>query len=121
MDKTKRQAKKETRVMEMTKATLIRGIREGTKELRLYDKMKRLRNVKDKRTEEVLGQSFQATDSELCDRCGEERMQEDLIKVKSRSRSAFHRLETRIEAGETQERTYRNVLNVREEPITKMD
>ena len=83
--------------------------------------MKRLRNVKDKRMEEVLRQNFQAIDLNLCDRCAEERMQEDPIKVKSRSRSASPRLETRIEAGETQELTYRKILNIREEPTTKVD
>ena len=30
-------------------------------------------------------------------------------------------METRIEAGETQELTYRNILNIREEPTTKVD
>ena len=107
--------------MEREKNTLIREIWEGAKELRLFDEMKRLRNVKDKRMEEVLRQNFQATDSDFCDRCVEERMKEGRIKVKSRSRSASPRLETSIEGGETQKMTYRNVLNVREEPVTKVD
>ena len=53
LDETRRQAKKERRVMERTKAALIRKIREGEKELTIFDKMKRLRNVKDKRMEEI--------------------------------------------------------------------
>ena len=41
LDETKRQAKNETRVMERTRAALIREIREGAKKLRLFDEMKR--------------------------------------------------------------------------------
>ena len=63
------------RVMERTKAALIWEIREGAKELRYFDEMKRLRNIKNKRIEEVLMQNFQATNSDLYDRCTEERMQ----------------------------------------------
>ena len=85
--------------------------------------MKRLRNVKDKRMEDVLRQNFQATacDSDLCDRCAEEWIQEDSHKVRSRLRSASPNLETRIEPGDAQETTYRNILNIRQEPTTKMD
>ena len=71
--------------------------------------------------EEVLRQNFKASDSDLCNRCAEERMQEGRIKVKSWSRSASPILETRIEVGETQEMTCRNILNVKEKPVTKVD
>ena len=33
---------------------------------------------------------------------------------------ASPRLETRIKVGETREMTYRNTLNMREEPVTKV-
>ena len=59
MDKTKRQAKKETRVMERTKGALTRDIRE------------------DKKIEEVRRQNFQASNYDLCDRCTAERLKED--------------------------------------------
>ena len=118
---TKRQARKETRVMERTKAALIKEIREGAKELRLLDEMRRLRHAKDKRIEKVRRHNFKATDTDLCNWCTVERMQEGRTKAKPRYRLVSSRLETRIEAGETKEMTYRNVLNVMEERITKVD
>ena len=73
--------------------------------------------------EDVLRQNFRATacNSDLCHWCAEDWIQEDSHKVRLRSRSASTNLETRIETGETQETTYRNILNIREEPTTKVD
>ena len=85
--------------------------------------MKRLRNVKDKMMEDVLRQNFLANDcySDLCNRCTEKWIHEDSIQDKSRSRSASPKLETRIKTEETQDTTYRNISNIREEPTTKVD
>ena len=47
LDKTRRQVMKEKRGMERNQAGLIREITEGAKELRLFEEMKRLRNIKE--------------------------------------------------------------------------
>ena len=47
LDKTRSQVMKEKRGMERNKAGLIREITEGAKELRLFEEMKRLRNIKE--------------------------------------------------------------------------
>ena len=51
MAETKKQVRKETRMLERTKVALIKEIREGAKKLRLLDEMKRLRHKKEKRIE----------------------------------------------------------------------
>ena len=38
-------------------------IREGAKELRIFDEMKKLKTIEDKRIEEVLRQNFQENDT----------------------------------------------------------
>ena len=107
--------------MERTKAALIREIREGAKELIIFDKMRKLKTIKGKRIEEDLRQNFQETDTDLCDQCtADQRRKEDRTRRGARSRSVYPRLETRIEMGETREMTYRNVLNVRERPSPKV-
>ena len=72
MAETKKQVRKETRVLEMTNIALIGENREGAEELRLLEELKRIQREKDKRTEEVLKKNFGDTEDDLCDRYSEE-------------------------------------------------
>ena len=89
---TKKQVMKESRMMERTRSALMREIRAEAKELRLIDKIKKMRQEKDSRNEKVHRQNFGATDSELSDRCAAERMQEGRTKPKPKDRSVSSRL-----------------------------
>ena len=83
--------------------------------------MKRMRQNKDMRIEEVLGPNFGAIDNDLCNRCAAERMQDGRTMARPMYRLVSSRMETRIEAGEMKEMTYKNVMNLRKEAITKVD
>ena len=93
----------------------------GAKELRLIDKMKKMRHEKDSRIEDVLRQISGATDEDLWDRCAAGRTEKGKGQAKPKDRSVSPRLETKIEEGKTKERTYKNVVNVREENTGKVD
>ena len=56
---------------------MIREIREGEKELRIFNKMEKLGTIKDKMIEEVLRQNFQATNAHIYHRCTVEQMKAD--------------------------------------------
>ena len=54
LSETRRQVKKKKQALERTKAALIQEIREGAKELQLFEELKKLRRAKDRRMENVI-------------------------------------------------------------------
>ena len=53
-----RKVRKEARIMEMTKAALMKEIQEGVRDFRVIDKIKRMRQDEDMRIEECVRQNF---------------------------------------------------------------